>query len=320
MFRNLLCVVAIFVSSVALAGGGGVPTWKDTTVACTKQSDCKVAMVFNKCIEDTYCRGMKPGKKGFCRVQELVCDDNNELTVEACDPSGPKCVYEYTGKTVCDQYECWNDKDCMGIGEICIENVDNETGLPVGSACYPTGPAPCEIDMDCTYLGGNACTAWSCTEKVCTPYSYTFCTMCDTDADCAKGVGVPFDGWTCNVKYHKCVQPEGECWMHTECSDGLPCTQDWCMFDYNEGYNVCMNVSACFGWQTCEAYSNGGFFCTPENQPCTTDVDCDMGGGAGCEGDNWVSHGSGCVSGACVTKQTGSEYCPNGCGDQGCKK
>ena len=148
-----------------------------------------------ECVEDDDCDDGEVCRAFECvdLCADIVCDDENECTADACDSQSGECESENVDDgTSCDDdmgmcvegacvmnAECMVDDDC-DQGEICTEGV-----------CVPD--VECVDNTDC--LEENQCKAGVCDEGVCSSVDLeegTSCELPDIDAaECRMGECMP---------------------------------------------------------------------------------------------------------------------------------
>jgi alpha-tubulin suppressor-like RCC1 family protein len=204
-------------------------------------------------------------------VDEKTCDDADPCTADAC--SIPEgCTHTALSAGVCDD------------GNPCTLNDKCQNGK-----CAPGGAKPCPTGP--------------CSLAQCDPLTGA-CSMTDRD-----------DGTQCNPG-DACIQAavcnSGKCKGNVvTCSDGLPCTSDWC--DPVEGClaqpgaGQCSDGNACTGPDKCsEGKCSGLPLVCDDGQQCTADS-CNPATGCvyalivgACDDGNSCTSGDTCKSGTCA--------------------
>ena len=258
------------------------------------------------CTKDDVC-----DDAGACGGVDLVCDDEDPCTDDACDVLTGVCVFEAssgaacsdgdpcTSGDVCDAGTCAGAPKSCDDGNPCTEShCDAETGACIDTAL---GGQDCDDGNQCTE--GDACSAETglcegaaidcaddndCTTDSCLPALgcvFTANTIPCDDGDACTGPDACKngsckstalacdDGIPCTID--SCVAGEG-CEFVTDdavCDDGNPCTDDWC--DPEAGCRNELNEDVCDDDNACTAddVCKGGA-CSGIAVDCNDDVPC----------------------------------------------
>ncbi len=227
------------------------------------------------------------------------CDDNNECTVDWCDP-GSGCHHQALS------IGC-NDGDACTLDDLCV-----------GGKCTGTLAKPCD--------DGNACTADSCFQGTCTIKALTGtgcddsnpCTLSDVclKGQCQSGSEkVCTGGDTCNLPY--CDSATGTCKIKilpdgSPCQDGIACTgADKCKAgvcksgssDCPDPGVVCMYSQCDLTTKACVNLPASGIFCNDGN-PCTVGESCQQGKCTG-GGAKVCPAGNPCANAVCLPSAGG---------------
>jgi hypothetical protein len=216
---------------------------------------------------------------GQCYTQPTICSDGNACTADTCSWLQGGCVFAPLEGC---KYNCYNNHDCRldhgaagDVGGLCTTETCSFDVDPLGSCLYE--PLLCD--------DGLACSVDFCEDGAgCRHMPDPGCNglACQHDDDCEDS--------------HNCTNnacSKGKCVLFPiGCSDGDPCTLDWCSFQTGSckhttlpgcnadcvlsGPDLCDDADACTADQ-CDAGSGQclHFFSScHDGDPCTTDV-CD---------------------------------------------
>ncbi|MCO4761723.1 MAG: hypothetical protein KC502_09480 [Myxococcales bacterium] len=265
------------------------------------------------CLADTPEKEKCDGKDNDCDgdTDESTCDDDQDCTIDSCDPkegckhtnkNGP-CDADGTACTANDT--CKDGKCAAGKVLQCNDNnpCTKDTCDPKTGCAYENTQAPCNADdNDCTV--GDACKDGKCSAgapKACNPGKPCVTGTCSiVDGKCKYSVS---DGFTCNdgdpcTKTDKCA---GEICkgVPLDCNDNNPCTNDVC--DAKAGCKNTTNTAKC---------DADGDACTPGDAcsggKCTAGQAKDCDDKEACTTDSCDSK-----TGACVNKKD-NKSCDDG--------
>ena len=271
------------------------------------------------------------------RWESGICDDNDQCTVDACDPS-LGCLNEpLSGSTCDDQDVCTladhcDDGDCVGTkincddGNVCT----TDSCDPAGGCVYGFNSAPCDDTDPCTVND-------SCAQGDCQGFSVPC--ECKQNLDCV----LLEDGDVCNGTLFcdadqfpqkcsiapetivACPEPEGfgaEC-LAASCH---PVTGECGLVQANDG-GPCDDGNACTVGASCAdgACLAGVPVNCKDDNPCTTDF-CDPDTGcqhedneAPCDDGNTCTVGDVCANGDCAPGTTLACSDSNPCTDDSCE-
>ena len=217
---------------------------------------------------------------GFCLSgAPLGCDDDNECTVDSCDPA-VGCEYSPLTGTACD------DGDACTADDACS-----------GGKCSPQGPILCFDDNDCTE---DACDSASGCTFTAIGGDCDDGDACTTSDVCAGGAcgGAPVtcaDGDKCTADV--CDTATGKC--HNPTLPGCACATN---ADCDDN-NACTAGEACVAG-TCAP--GKPVVCAADGNPCSDEV-CDPAvgctfpsNGTPCDDGNACTVGDACNAGACA--------------------
>ena len=293
-----LCVVD---PDAAVVCSGGDPCVISTCTPATGSCDGSPAADATPCSDGSECTTGDLCLSGVCGGTPVVCDDGNDCTADACEPSNG-CVTAPLGGP-CD------DGNACTEGEVCSEGACG-SGLPVdcndsnictsdtcssksgckhvpaiggcndGDKC--TGPDAC-IEGECVgkgteCVGGDEChlavcipTTGECSKEPIDCADSDECTedFCTAGAGCDHGPKLCDDGEVCTTDLCD-PSVEGGCvFTAVGCDDGNPCTIDSC-----DAAGACSSENKdCVDDQKCTVDA-----CDPETGECTNEqMDCDDG-------------------------------------------
>jgi hypothetical protein len=260
----------------ALDCDDGNPCSKD---GCAKESGCvHEAVTGAVCDDGDACTKTDTCKDGACVGQDaLDCDDQDDCTLDACDPASG-CMHSLQTNTPCD------DGDPCTAPDLCL-----------AGACVSGAPScQCQQTADCApyedfnlcdgtlICQGNLCIEDPATQIACDP---------SLDSPCMTNTCNPFTG-KCFLKDN----PYG-----SECSDGNECTLgDACFFGQCQGgipkpcddgnpcsEDTCDPALGCVSEPATGGPCDDGFLCTSGDTckagqciggtnscPCAVDADC----------------------------------------------
>ncbi len=305
------------------AGAQGCQT-KDLATGTTCDADGSACTVGDAC------------KEGVCLPgTATTCDDNSPCTVDNCDKSSGKCVYNAKPKegAKCDadgsactvEDACKGGKCAPGAAKLCKDgNVCTDDSCAPKSGCqFKANTAACSDDDACT--SGDKCKSASCVagvKKKCDDSETCTHDKCDAKTG-SCGVDPILTQWlngtACDdgdvctekdsCKDQKCVPGKAK-----SCADGKVCTDDSCNSkagcQFKNNAASCDDDDACTGEDICTSGSCvGAKFSCDDGSVCTTDS-CDKGKGCvstplkdGVACDSFAGSGT-CGSGKCVVKTT----------------
>ena len=295
---------------LCLPAAGSVPV-------CASISQCQLASCdpatgqcqYKAVADGAFCTDAGPCKAsagtcqaGACQAPDVVCDDGNSCTVDACDPSTGLCVATpVPAAPPCD------DGDPCTTGDTCV-----------GGLCAGLGPPPgCEDGDPCTVdacVTGQGC-VWSpesCDDgEPCTQDSCDSASGCESLPVICVGDGDPCKVDTCDPATGQCVSgpaPDGQacgesggtleacvvalcesgaCVASTmSCDDGEPCTEDGCTAGGGCVHSPAAVGSACDDGLPCTS----GDVCTVEGA-CVGAVDAGCDDGDPCTTDTCAADG-----------------------------
>ncbi len=295
----------------------------------------------NSCTAGDWCLGP------FCNAgAPLDCNDDNNCTVDFCDPK-TGCGHNVSGATACnDGNPCTVSDACAGAKCVggpaanCSDNnpCTNDTCTATGGCANTNADgASCNDANPCTdkdtCQGGkcgsnvaNSCDdGIACTTDACTPSQGCYHNVANS--------GACDDGNTCTIND---VCSGGQCLgsAQNSCDDGNACTTDSC-----DGVKGCTSVAVVSGpcedgnpctlSDGCKGATCAGGTAKPcnDSEPCTVDS-CDQKTGAcvfapmadasQCEDGNLCTAGDKCLSGKCKSGALRSCSDGNPCTDDAC--
>ena len=240
-----LLALIFFIPSPALAGGGGILVWQQSSTTCRNDGQCTIdPTTGSKCIHQSRCSADLSwwnwwSRSGHCEYAVVDCGDgftcNGETGGCALDLASPRFTFLPTTGLCASDMDCSNDSIGQQVGEALVSFSPRCVPLPGNSsygvcmflaadAVCPESPQ-CETYTDCTATSKTYCdeagdfVAFSptCTEVVCGEVPIT--------QDCEAG---------CTVE--GCVEDPGGLGATcrpdlSNCNDGDPCTIDTCNAD-----------------------------------------------------------------------------------------
>ncbi|MBI5610632.1 MAG: hypothetical protein HY902_17280, partial [Deltaproteobacteria bacterium] len=160
-----------------------------TADACENASTCVHLPGDASCSDGDACTGADHCQAGLCAGSPLACDDGNPCTAGQCAPASGLCSQTPVLGVAC------SDGDPCTVGDLCS-----------GGACLPGLPLDCD--------DGQKCTADSCSTKGCGHAALPNGAPCDDGDVCTAG--------------DACLDMVCAGAGSLGCSDGNPCTVDWC--------------------------------------------------------------------------------------------
>jgi len=261
----------------------------------------------NECTQDDQCDGI-----GHCIGGPVVCDDEDETTVDWCDPQ-QGCMH---ASHLC----CAEDDDCRGVHDKpsqCQHWVCDE---PSGMCdVAPDRSHPCDLDGD-----EHPCWEGLCSDGQCEPTPTNNggqCTLPGEQVPCTKGTcqdgrcelgpDDSLDDTSC-TPYGQMLEPDPD-----DCIDRYVCDHGACRPDAHPNGDSCDNGGDCDAGKRC--CRHGECICCDDGNPCTDDWCDDTGchhlqvpwcGHCQGDGDCDENHGP-CREGRCVDAPDGHcEYEP----------
>ncbi len=252
----------------------------------TSSAEC---LTDEDCDDDLYCTIGHCTDDGTCYYEPRECNDGHPATVEYCDETSDKCVYDVAPNYCLIGSNGWEagETNPSNNCEICDPTVDQNdfSPRPNGSLCEDGDP--CTINDVCI---DGICTGGD--EYVCDDGNPCTLDGCDPATGCSH-------------------DPVDDCCIHDmDCSDDDVCNGQETCVDGNciAGESlVCDDNNICNGDETCDpslGCQNG----TPPADCCTSDEEC-----------NNICWTSTCVNGTCSTPEpaicddgdpcNGSEIC-----------
>ncbi len=220
------------------------PSTTCTTLNCDPKSAeiaVSYAAIGTQCSDGDACTVADVCNAGVCKGGDLLCNDGNSCTVDACDPATGLCAStKFADGAPCDDINDCTSSDACGAG-VCTGKGFQDTGqcadgntctadgcAPQGGCFYlPSGVKPCDDGDGCTVL--DVCGLGLCKGKA---------KGCDDNNPCTKDgckVGacthLPFlgpcdDGDLCTTA-EVCLG--GKCGgKPANCGDDNACTKDDC--------------------------------------------------------------------------------------------
>lgn len=198
----------------------------------------------NACNGEEFCTG-----NGVC-ISILLpnCDDNNDCTVDSCDPSSG-CVFTPTPGNMCD------DHDPTTVSDVCV-----------GSVCTGT-PFLCPDDTPClTYtrhiISGN---------PTCIGVPINIDGSCVIDGDPCQVGGI------CSA-YGQCLTHDLICPMTSDCTSSYACVNGACVAQHDLSSVACnvenlCSTSHCDGAGSCIVDSGSEIIC-PTSDQCQVTGQC----------------------------------------------
>ncbi|MFT5429573.1 MAG: hypothetical protein ACI9OJ_000244 [Myxococcota bacterium] len=252
-----------------------------TTDSCEPGVGCVSSDVADNtaCGTDEPCWVSRACQTGDCVGGASPCEDDDNCTVDACEPGAP-------GSPV----ECSNTPNTCEDGDECTEDECNAAGctnppVPGGTPC---SDGPC--------FANQTCNAGECGGGIPACDDGSLCTVdqCDSsDGSCShSAVQCADDGDECTEEY---CDPIGGCQIAwtiagTPCNDGAPCQINQTCLDgeCQAGEPACVPLDNCTV-ATCDPADGT---CNTETVGCDDDNDCTVDScdpAVGCVGDNALS-------------------------------
>ena len=310
-----------------------------TTDICEPDATCGHLYNYEEgCDDGSACTTDDHCLMGACAGSPVDCDDDNECTVDLCDPGTGQCLHDAfasDGIGCDDGVPCTSPDECQaGVCKTQVKLCDDGSACTVDSCDETTGacqhaPLPdgtdCDDDLECSL--NDLCLAGRCMGERPSNQAVPPGCSCVTDEHCQD------DDNVCNGKLYCDIEDGlGVCVVEptslNPCDDGVDCTDDLCTADFGCSnpvvHAVCADDVACttdychpiggcsnIGW---------GVNCDDGNE-CTSDMCNAPGGcsytplqnGTACgEVEGW-GH---CQAGECSCKWKceGIECGNNGCG------
>ena len=284
----------------------------DDGLSCTADSckedgpGCRHDVVSDHCLIDGECWEAGDSKPGVeCAVcvpdadphgwflDAFPCKDGSDCTINACDEDlGCQTTI------LDDSTACWDGSECT-VGDHCeagacvAEPVSCEDGNPCTlEFCFPTAgcvyfdnPGPCDDGNPCTV--GDICIGDSCASgetQICDDFN-----ECTVDS-CAPTGGCDFtpvpdgsmcdDGCKCTMD-EACVAGACEKGSVIDCTDGDPCTMDYCEEETGECEHAPLGPEGCDDGNLCTLDScdpaSGCAHQALSNVPCEDGDQCTAG-------------------------------------------
>ncbi len=308
-----------------------------TDDTCDAKAGCKAVNTIGACDDGEACTKGDTCASGKCVPGvKLVCNDDNECTVDVCDKLLGKCVYDGkpaegdpcdADKSVCTKGDTCQAGACKaGKALVCndddgctTDSCDAQTGckyLDNTDACDADGN-PCSV--------GDACKNGTCQKgppKDCDGLNPCTLDGCDKATGKCTHDGKAQDLVPCDADGSVCTEGDncqaGKCTLGKtkDCDDSNGCTTDSCHAKggcqnvSNDG-KICDDGDACTKSDTCITSKCAGLKLNcNDNNPCTDDV---CAADDGCKYPaiaDGKSCGSAlhCVAGKCVTPKCGDAY------------
>jgi hypothetical protein len=265
----------------------------------------------------------------------IVCDDDNACTADACNPATGQCVF--TPNVACDDDNACTADACNPATGLCVftPNVTcDDDNLCTADSCDPA-TGQCVFTPNVVCDDDNLCTADACNPAtgLCV---FTPNVVCDDNSVCTTEVCNPAtgqcvftpvvcnDGSACTID--SCHPVNGCQTTPVSCDDNNACTVDACSAQTgcsNTPINVpvvCNDNNVCTT-ETCEpatgCMSTPGALNCDDNNACTTDV-CDPV--QGCLHTPKVCNDNDvCTDDSCDTQTGQCEFTPNPDNDPSCQ-
>ncbi len=293
------CRLGICRGSALSCDDGNVCTSDACDPESTGDNPCVHENLEGPCSDSSACTSGDSCHNGQCSGTQVVCDDGNICTNDSCNPlSG--CVYTPNSHSCNDGNACTeNDicfnKICRGSpsiyndGKFCngTETCDPQSGISLGSAPSCDDGISCTVDScsDST----NRC-EHNPDNSLCDDYNVCTTNMCSASQGCvfqAIGNFNPCD----HLPGVEEVCYEGlcthSCTKHSDCNDGIECTEDNCDFSVGLCRNitrddVCQDESVCNGQEICNPVigcTGGEILLCDDGISCTSDYCDEYAGG-----------------------------------------
>lgn len=213
-------------------------------------------------------------KSGAKCMTDADCQDNSLCTVNLCVGDGVCMTGHYQNGTVCEY------NDTTSEWWVC-----QEVASGLQPACLPPEVVPqpeCEKHSDCN--DNNTCTVDICDSGSCTnniDSTNSFCTLCETDADCDEFDTASCDNGQLKITSRTCVEDQGA----KRCSSAVVEVNETCTYGCSNSDVACAEAECqtdqdCFDGSFCSIDSCEAGWCIYTHNPvadctlCSSDDDC----------------------------------------------
>ncbi|KAN0038546.1 hypothetical protein ACTA71_000725 [Dictyostelium dimigraforme] len=232
-------------------------------VNCPLPNNCQIPLGCNR-------------KTGQCGYIPINCDDDNECTIDTCDPnqSNNSCVHTPNDSYCADQMNgsiCYSNAKCGKYG--CEYDELNCTDNNPCSDDYCDFDTGCYSELnDFNCFSSNQCFDNKCTANGCVqiPIDCDDGNPCSVDScDPSTGCFSTLNNTLCNTG-NKCLNStctaNGCSSTPIVCNDGNPCSDDSC--NTSTGCKFILNDSNCNDGNKCTIDTCGSNGCTHTNVTC----------------------------------------------------